>query len=122
MSNSHSSPIDPIRLAVMRHRFASIAEEVAETLRRSALSPNIKERRDHSAAVFDGDGNMIAHAASIPVHLGSQPLSVAAALSEFGGEWGPHDAVLLNDPFRGGTHLPDLTLVTPVFLSERAAS
>src|SRR5437763_13462739 len=107
--------VDPVRLAVLRHRFASIAEEVAETLRRAALSPNIKERRDHSAAVFDGDGNMIAHAASIPVHLGSQPLSVAAALDAFGAKWSAGDSVLLNDPYRGGTHLPDFTLVTPVF-------
>lgn len=107
--------IDPIRLAVMRHRFASVAEEVAETLRRAALSPNIKERRDHSAAVFDAQGQMVAHAAAIPVHLGSQPLSVAAVLDLFGGRLGRGDAVLLNDPYRGGTHLPDLTLVTPVF-------
>jgi N-methylhydantoinase B len=113
--------VDPIRLAVMRHRFASIAEEVAESLRRSALSPNIKERRDHSAAVFDGEGRMVAHAAAIPVHLGSQPLSVAAARAAFGAVWGPGDAVLLNDPYQGGTHLPDLTLVTPVFLDDAAA-
>jgi N-methylhydantoinase B len=115
----NNAGIDPVRLAVMRHRFASIAEEVGETLRRAAFSPNIKERRDHSAAVFDARGDMIAHAAAIPVHLGSQPLSVAAAIEALGGRWHPGDAVLLNDPYRGGTHLPDLTLVTPVFVEPK---
>ncbi len=81
---------------------------------RTAFSPNIKERRDFSCALFDRRGEMIAQAAHIPVHLGSMPLSVAAALER--GDLAPGDAVLLNDPYRGGTHLPDITLVTPVFL------
>ncbi|GIW71931.1 MAG: 5-oxoprolinase [Planctomycetota bacterium] len=106
---------DPILLAVWRHRFAAVAEEMLQALWRAAFSTNIKERRDHSAAVFTGRGEMVAHAAAIPVHLGSQPLSVQAALARFGASWAPGDAVLLNDPYEGGTHLPDLTLVTPVF-------
>jgi N-methylhydantoinase B len=112
---------DPIRLAVWRHRFAAIAEEVLEALARAAFSANIKERRDHSAAVFSGAGDMVAHAAAIPVHLGSQPLSVRAAIDRFGETWGPGDAVLLNDPWEGGTHLPDLTVVTPVFAAGASA-
>ncbi|RME75620.1 MAG: hydantoinase B/oxoprolinase family protein [Planctomycetota bacterium] len=106
---------DPIRLALWHHRFASVADEMLETLARSAFSPNIRERRDHSAAVFTGTGDMVAQAAAIPVHLGSQPLSVRAAIERFGASWGPGDAVLLNDPWEGGTHLPDLTVVSPVF-------
>ncbi len=119
---SKEPPIDPVTLAVTRHRFAAIAEEVSETLRRAALSPNIRERQDHSAAIFDGEGRLLAHAAAIPVHLGSQPLSVAAAREAFADRWRPGDAVLLNDPYRGGTHLPDLTLVTPVFSPAGAVS
>jgi N-methylhydantoinase B len=105
---------DPIRLEIYKHLFAAAAEEMGAVLRRSAFSPNIKERRDFSCAVFDRDGRMVAQAAHIPVHLGSMPLSVAAALERFP-ELGPGDAVILNDPYCGGTHLPDITLVSPVF-------
>jgi len=107
--------IDPVRLEVYRHRFAAVAEEMGEALRRASFSPNIKERRDYSCAVFDARGDMVAQATHIPVHLGSMPLSVAAAIEEQGPDLGPGDMVLLNDPYRGGTHLPDLTLVAPVF-------
>jgi N-methylhydantoinase B len=106
--------VDPIRLEIFKHLFAAAAEEMGAVLRRSAFSPNIKERRDFSCAVFDGKGNMVAQAAHIPVHLGSMPLSVAAALERFP-TLQPGDAVILNDPYRGGTHLPDITLVSPVF-------
>ncbi len=106
---------DPIRLEVYKHLFASIAEEMGILLRKAAYSPNIKERRDFSCAVFDAHGSMTAQAAHIPVHLGSMPLSVVSAVNAFP-DLKPGDVVILNDPFRGGTHLPDLTLVTPVFI------
>ncbi|HUV27534.1 MAG TPA: hydantoinase B/oxoprolinase family protein, partial [Anaerolineales bacterium] len=113
---------DPIRLEVFKHLFASVAEEMGVVLRKTSFSPNIKERRDFSCAVFDPQGNMIAQAAHIPVHLGSMPLSVQAAIEHFGNpdqpeisDLNPGDMILLNDPFRGGTHLPDITLVSPVF-------
>ncbi|MGO8705181.1 MAG: hydantoinase B/oxoprolinase family protein, partial [Candidatus Brocadiia bacterium] len=111
---------DPIRLEVFKHRLTSIAEEMGVVLRRASYSPNIKERRDYSCALFDGRGRMVAQAAHIPVHLGSMPLSVAAAIDAFrtSGRLVRGDAILLNDPFRGGTHLPDITLVTPVFASD----
>ncbi len=108
--------IDPIRLEVLKNRFTSLTEEMGAVLMRTAFSPNIKERRDFSCALFDRAGQMIAQAAHIPVHLGSMPLSVAAALARK--DLAPGDMILLNDPYRGGTHLPDVTLVTPVFLGE----
>jgi N-methylhydantoinase B len=113
-----TADIDPIRLEVLKNRFSSLTEEMGAVLMRTGFSPNIKERRDFSCALFDGDGEMIAQAAHIPVHLGSMPLSVAAAVER--GDLAPGDMILLNDPYRGGTHLPDLTLVTPVFFGEAA--
>jgi len=98
-----------VRLALYRGLFSACAEEMGVTLMRAAYSPNIKERLDFSCAVFDGAARLVAQAAHIPVHLGSMPRAVQAAL-----ELGPFtagDTVLLNDPYRGGTHLPDLTLV-----------
>ena len=95
--------------------FSSVAEEMGATLMRSAFSPNIKERRDYSCAVFDASGEMIAQAAHIPVHLGSASLSVQAAIEALGEEVGDGEHIMLNDPFFGGTHLPDVTVVTPVF-------
>jgi N-methylhydantoinase B len=106
---------DPIRLEVFKHLFASVAEEMGVALRRTSYSPNIKERRDFSCALFDAAGQMIAQAAHIPVHLGAMPLSVQAAIAAF--DFAPGDVAILNDPYRGGTHLPDITLVTPIFLS-----
>ena len=107
--------LDPIRLEVFKHLFTSVAEEMGVVLRRTSYSPNIKERRDFSCALFDASGQMIAQAAHIPVHLGAMPLSVQAAIDAL--ELGPGDVAILNDPYRGGTHLPDITLVTPIFLS-----
>ncbi|GAB6060798.1 hydantoinase B/oxoprolinase family protein [Desulfonatronum parangueonense] len=104
--------LNPILLEVFKNRFSSIAEEMGMALMRTAFSPNIKERRDFSCALFDARGEMVAQAAHIPVHLGSMPLSVQAAMAE---PMGPGDMVVLNDPFKGGTHLPDITLVAPVF-------
>jgi N-methylhydantoinase B len=106
--------VTPITLEVFKNRFASVAEEMGVTLCRTAFSPNIKERRDFSCAVFDAAGDMVAQAAHIPVHLGSMPLSVKAAMAE--ARLAPGDMVMVNDPFRGGTHLPDITLVAPVFV------
>ena len=104
---------NPILLEVFKNRFASISEEMGVTLTRTAFSPNIKERRDLSCAVFDHTGDMIAQAAHIPVHLGSMPMSVKAAIESV--KWEKGDMVILNDPFKGGTHLPDITLVSAVF-------
>ncbi len=104
--------VDPARLEVVRHLLAACAEEMGTVLRRTAYSPNIKERRDYSCAVFDADARMAAQAAHIPVHLGSMPLSVRACVEEL--ELAAGDVAILNDPFRGGTHLPDVTMVAPV--------
>lgn len=109
--------IDPITLGVFNHRLSAIAEEMGVALCRSAFSPNIKERRDFSCALFDGGGGMVAQAAHIPVHLGSTPLSVRAAIEQVPMEAG--DVVMLNDPYAGGTHLPDVTVVAPVFLGRQ---
>ncbi len=106
--------MDPVALEIAHHRLASVAEEMGVVLGRTALSPNIKERRDYSCAVFDAHGALAAQAAHIPVHLGSTPLAVRAVLERVA--MGPGDVVIVNDPFAGGTHLPDVTLVAPVFL------
>jgi N-methylhydantoinase B len=103
---------DPVELEVFKNLYHSIAEEMGAALRRTSFSPNIKERRDYSCAVFDSAGQVIAMGDHMPVHLGSMPMSVAAAVEEC--ELEPGDVVMLNDPFRGGTHLPDITLVMPV--------
>lgn len=140
------SKYDPIKLEIFKHLFASIAEEMGAVLQKASYSPNIKERRDFSCAIFDIQGNMIAQAAHIPVHLGSMPLSVQAAIEKYVqvteneksentqiatdnlldsvGRSNTHqriepgDMIILNDPYHGGTHLPDITLVTPVFIEQ----
>jgi N-methylhydantoinase B len=129
------SPLDPADIAVIGHALHSVAVEMGAALRRTAFSPNIKERRDYSSAVFSAEagarpdrsssvvrsGDLIAMGDDMPVHLGSMPMSVAAVLADL--QLGPGDVALLNDPYRGGTHLPDITMVAPVFLpkSNRAA-
>jgi N-methylhydantoinase B len=105
---------DPIELEIFKNIYHSIAEEMGAALRRTAFSPNIKERRDYSCAVFDAAGEVIAMGDHMPVHLGSMPMSVRAAIAAF--DLAPGDVAMLNDPFRGGTHLPDITLVAPVFV------
>ncbi|MGE0474795.1 MAG: hydantoinase B/oxoprolinase family protein [Nitrospirales bacterium] len=105
---------DPIRTEIMKHRLVSVAEEMGARLQRAAFSPNIKERCDFSCAVFDASGNLVAQAAHIPVHLGAMPLSVRACLESI--TFHPGDVAMVNDPYRGGTHLPDLTVVSPVFV------
>jgi N-methylhydantoinase B len=111
---------DPTTLEIYRALYTSVAEEMGLVLRRTAHSPNIKERRDYSCAVFDAAGRVVAQGDHMPVHLGSMPLAVAAALKEIAIE--PGDIVVLNDPFAGGTHLPDVTLVSGVFLEEKKGS
>ena len=105
---------DPVELEIFKSLFHSIAEEMGAALRRTAFSPNIKERRDYSCAVFDSHGEVVAMGDHMPVHLGSMPMSVCAAVERL--ELNPGDVAILNDPFCGGTHLPDITLVAPVFL------
>ncbi|HZI94444.1 MAG TPA: hydantoinase B/oxoprolinase family protein [Patescibacteria group bacterium] len=106
---------DPVRLEVYRNLFTSVAEEMGVALQRSAYSPNIKERRDFSCALFDCAGRLIAQGDHMPVHLGSMPASVSAALADLDLRKG--EMALLNDPFRGGTHLPDMTLVSPLHVA-----
>ncbi|HKG59399.1 MAG TPA: hydantoinase B/oxoprolinase family protein [Pyrinomonadaceae bacterium] len=108
---------DPTTLEIYRALFTSVAEEMGVALRRTAFSPNIKERRDYSCAVFEADGRVIAQGDHMPVHLGSMPMAVAAALAEI--DLVDGDVVALNDPFAGGTHLPDVTLVMPVVSEKR---
>ncbi len=113
-------PVDAISLEVFKHLFASVAEEMGVTLQRASFSPNIRERLDFSCAVFDAQARMVAQAAHIPVHLGSMPASVEYALREFD-SLQPDDVIILNDPYHGGTHLPDITMVSPVFVEGQAA-
>ena len=122
---------DPAEIAVIGHALHSVAVEMGAALRRTAFSPNIKERRDYSSAIFSAEtgvpsdrsssegwgGDLIAMGDDMPVHLGSMPMSVAAVLADL--RLGPGDVALLNDPYRGGTHLPDITMVAPVFLPGR---
>lgn len=116
VSSSASPSVDPIELAVFKSAVHSIAEEMGATLRRTAFSPNIKERCDYSCAVFDGAGHVIAMGDHMPVHLGSLPMSVQATMAAI--KLGPGDICVLNDPYAGGTHLPDITMVLGVFLPD----
>jgi N-methylhydantoinase B/oxoprolinase/acetone carboxylase alpha subunit len=110
-------PVDPIELEIFKSLFISVAEEMGVALTRASFSPNIKERKDFSCAVFDNRGQTVAQGDHLPVHLGAMPLSVAGAIEHVDME--PGDTVILNDPFRGGTHLPDITMVTPVYIPGR---
>lgn len=117
--NTGAKRFDPVEREIFRNLFNSVAEEMGVVLQRTAFSPNIKERRDYSCAVFDEKGALVAQGDHMPVHLGSMPASVDAVLGEI---WlGLGDVAILNDPFAGGTHLPDVTLVSGVFLGRRAA-
>lgn len=108
-----SAVVEPVALEVFNNHFASIAEQMGVTLQRTALSTNVKERLDFSCAIFDSGGNLIVNAPHIPVHLGAMGETVRAVLAD-NPDLGPGDVVLTNDPYRGGSHLPDVTLVTPV--------
>jgi N-methylhydantoinase B len=109
---------DPIELAIFQSSIHSIAEEMGAALRRTSISPNIKERRDYSCALFDGKERVIAMGDHMPVHLGAMPMSVKAVVDNLRMEEG--DIAILNDPYAGGTHLPDITLVLPVFLRDKS--
>ncbi len=106
---------DPVMLEIFNNRFMSVAEQMGYTLQNTAHSVNIKERLDFSCAIFDREGNLIANAPHIPVHLGSMGESVKALISSKLGEMSPGDVYLINSPYHGGTHLPDITVVTPMF-------
>jgi N-methylhydantoinase B len=108
---------DPVELEFFRQLLVSIPEEMGVVLRKTAFSANIKERRDYSCALYDGRGETIAMGDHMPVHLGAMPLSVRAAIDAF--DLGPGDVAVLNDPFRGGTHLPDITAVSAVYVRGR---
>jgi N-methylhydantoinase B len=105
--------VDPLSLQVFANLFSSIAEQMGATLQRASFSPNIKMRRDFSCALFDADGELLAQAAHIPVHLGAMPLAMQAVRERFSLQ--PGDAVIMNDPYTGGTHLPDISLVSAAF-------
>ena len=114
--SASGTAVDPARLEVFRQLYQAAAEEMGEALMRAGFSPNIKERRDFSCAIFDARGETISQADHLPVHLGSMPMSVKAALAAH--HLRPGDMVMLNDPYAGGTHLPDVTLVAPIFARE----
>ncbi|MES2753706.1 MAG: hydantoinase B/oxoprolinase family protein, partial [Pseudomonadota bacterium] len=112
---------DPVRREIFAGLFMAVAEEMGEALRRSAASVNIRERLDFSCAVFDATGNLIANAPHIPVHLGSMGESIRTVIEARGGAMRPGEAYAINDPYRGGTHLPDITVVMPVFAADAPA-
>ena len=120
-ARGHSQPTadhrvaDPMRLEVFNALFMHVAEQMGVVLRQTASSVNIKERLDFSCALFDGEASLVANAPHMPVHLGSMGASVAAVLAAHGADLRPGDAFLVNSPYEGGTHLPDMTVVTPVF-------
>ena len=114
-TKSGNYSLDPVTLEVLRNSFAMVAEEMSANLVRTSYSPNIKERRDSSCALFDRKGKLIAQAENIPVHLGAMPRAVNAVLDEFDpARLEPGSAVIHNDPYEGGVHLPDITMVSPV--------
>ncbi|MBB3064268.1 hydantoinase B/oxoprolinase family protein [Limibacillus halophilus] len=114
-TESISTAADPVMLEVFSNLFMSIADQMGATLANTAYSVNIKERFDFSCALFDADGGLVANAPHVPVHLGSMGESVRTVLRENAGQMRPGDVFMLNDPFNGGTHLPDVTVITPVF-------
>ncbi|MEM1283021.1 MAG: hydantoinase B/oxoprolinase family protein [Chlamydiota bacterium] len=111
----HSLEENPILLEVFNNRFMNIAEQMGIVLKNTACSVNIKERLDFSCAIFDSNGELIANAPHIPVHLGSMSESVKSVINTFQGNINPEDVFITNDPYNGGTHLPDITVITPVF-------
>ena len=109
--------MDAIELSLFHHRLSAICDEMGASLKRSALSPNIKDREDFSCALFDASGELVAQAAHIPVHLGSMAYCMRDIVRRF--DWRPGDEAVFNDPFLGGTHLPDITLVHPTFIDSK---
>ncbi|MFP4412568.1 hydantoinase B/oxoprolinase family protein [Coleofasciculus sp.] len=109
---------DPVTLEIFNNLFRSIAEQMGTTLQNTSYSVNIKERLDFSCAIFDGQGQLVANAPHIPVHLGSMSESVRSLIEAYGDSLQPGDVYAINNPYNGGTHLPDVTVITPVFLDE----
>jgi N-methylhydantoinase B len=109
--------MNTIELSILAYRLTGICEEMGAALRRTALSPNIKDREDYSCALFDTDGELVAQAAHIPVHLGAMAFAMRGVVERF--RWQPGNVIVFNDPFLGGTHLPDVTLVVPVFHNDQ---
>ena len=116
-AEEYREQVDPVRLEVFGNRFMSMAEQMGAVLRKTAVSTNIKDRLDYSCALFDGSGGLVANAPHIPVHLGAMSATVRAVLKKFP-NLSQGDVVVTNDPFSGGSHLPDVTVVTPVFLDD----
>ena len=112
--------VDPVMLEVFNNLFMNIAEQMGLQLQNTAYSVNIKERLDFSCALFDADGNLIANAPHMPVHLGSMSESIKTVIARNAGTMAPGDVYVLNDPYHGGTHLPDVTVVTPVYEADGA--
>ncbi len=108
--------LDPTELEVMKHNFTAIPEQMGAALQRCAYSPNIKERMDESCALFSSDQKMIAQAEHIPVHLGAMPKALESSVKRV--DFGPEDQIIINDPYSGGTHLPDITIIKPVFMDD----
>src|SRR5690606_28814113 len=119
MDPSQRPDLDPVELSLLSGRLSAICDEMGAVLRRSAFSPNIRERLDFSCALFDADGRLVAQAAHIPVHLGSMAYAMAGVVATH--EWRDGETIVFNDPFLGGTHLPDITLVSPVFVDNALA-
>jgi N-methylhydantoinase B len=114
--DAHTTPFDAIQLSIFASRIEAVCDEMGAVLQRTAFSPNIKDRLDYSCAVFDTQGELCAQAAHIPVHLGSMAYAMRGIVGDI--EWSAGDMVILNDPYLGGTHLPDVTLIAPVFVKE----
>ena len=106
--------MDAISLSIFANRIDAICSEMGVTLQRAAFSPNIRDRLDYSCAIFDANGELCAQAAHIPVHLGSMAFAMSDVVSAI--NWSAGDMVVLNDPYKGGTHLPDVTVIAPLFV------
>jgi len=109
--------MNAISLSLFVSRIEAVCDEMGAVLKRVAFSPNIKDRLDYSCAVFDPNGELCAQAAHIPVHLGSMAYAMKDIVAAI--DWHPEDMVMLNDPYLGGTHLPDVTVIAPVFIEQR---
>mgnify|MGYP005656031329 FL=1 len=107
--------IDPLTLAVVRQKLLAVAEEIVETMVRTCFSPLLNQSRDLSAVVLDGDAQVVAQAERTPIHMGAMPFAVRAMAKDFADDIRPGDVIMANDPYWGGSHLPDITLVKPVF-------
>jgi N-methylhydantoinase B len=116
---STATPIDPLTLAVVRHKLLAVSEEVVETMVRTCFSPLLNQSRDFSAVVLDGNAQVVAQAERTPIHMGAMPFAVRAMASDFADDIKPGDVLMANDPYWGGSHLPDITLVKPVFRDGR---